>query len=224
MIELAPSILSADFARLGEQVSRAAEGGGTIIHVDVMDGHFVPNITLGPQLVKSLRRATKLPLDCHLMIENPDLYIPAFADAGADWISVHLEASRHLDRSLNLVKNHGCQAGVVINPATPVEALSEVLDIVDYVLVMSVNPGFGAQPFIPNSLHKLSKLRSLREQRNLSYRIEVDGGVALDTVGRVVRAGAEILVAGNAVFSHGDPKSNAEDLLKVALDATMQKV
>ena len=224
MIELAPSILSADFARLGEQVSRAAEGGGTIIHVDVMDGHFVPNITLGPQLVRSLRKATKLPLDCHLMIENPDLYIPAFADAGADWMSVHLEACRHLDRTLNLVKNHGCQAGVVINPATPVEMLSEVLDIVDYVLVMSVNPGFGAQPFIPNSLHKLSKLRSLREQRGLSYRIEVDGGVALDTVAQVVRGGAEILVAGNAVFSHGDPKINAENLLKAALEATMQKV
>ncbi|HWH60726.1 MAG TPA: ribulose-phosphate 3-epimerase [Terriglobales bacterium] len=224
MIELAPSILSADFARLGEQVSRAAEGGGTIIHVDVMDGHFVPNITLGPQLVRSLRKATKLPLDCHLMIEDPDLYIPAFADAGADWMSVHLEACRHLDRTLNLVKNHGCQAGVVINPATPVEMLSEVLDIVDYVLVMSVNPGFGAQPFIPNSLHKLSKLRSLREQRRLNYRIEVDGGVVLETVAQIVRAGAEILVAGNAVFSHGDPKINAENLLKAALEATMQKV
>lgn len=224
MIELAPSILSADFARLGEQVSRAAEGGGTIIHVDVMDGHFVPNITLGPQLVRSLRKATKLPLDCHLMIEDPDLYIPAFADAGADWMSVHLEACRHLDRTLNLVKNHGCQAGVVINPATPVEMLSEVLDIVDYALVMSVNPGFGAQPFIPNSLHKLSKLRSLREQRRLNYRIEVDGGVALETVAQIVRAGAEILVAGNAVFSHGDPKINAENLLKAALEATMQKV
>jgi len=224
LIELAPSILSADFARLGEQVSRAAEGGGTIIHVDVMDGHFVPNITLGPQLVRSLRKATKLPLDCHLMIENPDLYIPAFADAGADWISVHYEACRHLDRTLNLIKSHDCDAGVVINPATPVELLSEVLDIVDYVLVMSVNPGFGAQPFIPNSLHKLSKLRSLREQRNLSYRIEVDGGIAADTVGKVVQAGAEILVAGNAVFSRGDPKSNAEILLKAALEATMQKV
>jgi ribulose-phosphate 3-epimerase len=224
LIELAPSILSADFARLGEQVSRAAEGGGTIIHVDVMDGHFVPNITLGPQLVKSLRKATNLPLDCHLMIENPDLYVPAFADAGADWISVHYEACRHLDRTLNLIKSHDCDAGVVINPATPVELLSEVLDIVDFVLVMSVNPGFGAQPFIPNSLHKLSKLRSLREQKNLSYRIEVDGGIAVDTVGKVVQAGAEILVAGNAVFSRGDPKSNAEVLLKTALEATMQRV
>src|SRR5205823_12022521 len=165
-----------------------------------MDGHFVPNITLGPQLVKSLRKATKLPLDCHLMIEDPDAYIPAFADAGADWMSVHFEACRHLDRTLNLIKHHGCQAGVVINPATPVEVLSEVLDIVDYVLVMSVNPGFGAQPFIPNSWHKLSRLRHLREKRNLKYRIDVDGGIAVDTGGKVVRPGAEILVAGNAVF------------------------
>ena len=224
MIELAPSILSADFAHLADQVARAAEGGGSVIHVDVMDGHFVPNITLGPQLVRSLRKATKLPLDCHLMIENPDLYIPAFADAGADWMSVHYEATRHLDRSLNLVKNHGCHAGVVINPATPVSMLNEVLDIVDYVLVMSVNPGFGAQPFIPNSLHKLRQLRDLREERNLNYRIEVDGGIAVDTVGQVVRAGAEILVAGNAVFSHGDPKINAQNLLKAALEATLQKV
>src|ERR1700757_195632 len=224
LIELAPSILSADFARLGEQVNRAAEGGGTVIHVDVMDGHFVPNITLGPQLVRSLRKATKLPLDCHLMIEDPDAYIPAFAEAGADWISVHQEACRHLDRTLNLIKSHDCHAGVVINPATPVELLSEVLDVVDYVLVMSVNAGFGAQPFIPNSLHKISRVRDLREQRNLNYRIEVDGGVALDTVAKVVRAGAEILVAGNAVFGNGDPKKNAEALLKAATEATLLKV
>jgi ribulose-phosphate 3-epimerase len=224
LIELAPSILSADFAHLADQVARAAEGGGTVIHVDVMDGHFVPNITLGPQLVKSLRKATKLPLDCHLMIENPDQYIPAFAEAGADWISVHYEASPHLDRTLNLIKAHECHAGVVINPATPVELLSEVLDIVDYVLVMSVNPGFGAQPFIPNSLHKLRKIRDLRQTRKLDYRIEVDGGIAADTIGQVVRAGAEILVAGNAVFSHGDPKINAQTLLKAAFEATLQKV
>jgi ribulose-phosphate 3-epimerase len=224
LIELAPSILSADFARLGEQVARAAEGGGTIIHVDVMDGHFVPNITVGPQLVKSLRKATKLPLDCHLMIENPDQFIPAFADAGADWISVHQEACQHLDRTLNLIKSHDCHAGVVINPATPVESLSEVLDIVDYVLVMSVNPGFGAQPFIANSLHKLCKVKELREHKNLNYRIEVDGGVAMDTVARIVRAGAEILVAGNAVFGQGDPTTNAQNLLKAALEATLQKV
>ena len=224
LIELATSILSADFAHLGEQVARAAERGGSIIHVDVMDGHFVPNITLGPQLVRSLRQATELPLDCHLMIENPDLFIPAFADAGADWISVHLEATRHLDRTLNLIKTHGCQVGVVINPATPVDLLSEVLDIVDYVLVMSVNPGFGAQPFLPNSLHKLRRARSLREERGLNYRIEVDGGIAVDMVGQVVRAGAEILVAGNAVFSQGDPKINAQTLLKAAFEATLQQV
>ena len=149
MIELAPSILSADFARLGEQVRAAGEGGGSVIHVDIMDGHFVPNITIGPVVVKWLRKATELPLDCHLMIENPDDYIPAFAEAGADWISVHQEACRHLNRTLHLVKSHDCLAGVVINPATPVSALEEVLDIVDYVLVMSVNPGFGGQKFIP---------------------------------------------------------------------------
>jgi len=224
LIELAASILSADFAHLADEVARAGAGGATIIHVDVMDGHFVPNITLGPQLVRSLRKATRLPLDCHLMIENPDLYIPAFADAGADWMSVHLEACRHLDRTLNLIKSHNCHAGVVINPATPVEMLNEVLEIVDYVLVMSVNPGFGAQPFIPNSLHKLRKVRDLREQRNLNYRIEVDGGIAIGSVGKVVRAGAEILVAGNAVFSHGDPNVNAETLLKAAFEATLEKV
>ena len=224
MIELAPSILSADFARLAEQVHAASEGGGTVIHVDVMDGHFVPNLTVGPPLVKSLRKATELLLDCHLMIENPDQFIAEFVEAGADWISVHQEACRHLDRTLNLIKSHNCHAGVVINPATPVDVLSEVLDIVDYVLVMSVNPGFGAQPFIPNSLHKIRKLRDLREQRNLNYRIEVDGGIAVGTIGQVVRAGAEILVAGNAVFSTGDPMVNAQTLLKAAVEATLQKV
>ena len=224
MIELAPSILSADFARLGEQVRAAGEGGGSVIHVDIMDGHFVPNLTIGPAVVKSLRKATQLPLDCHLMIENPDEFIPAFAEAGADWISVHQEACRHLDRSLHLIKSHDCLAGVVINPATPVDTLSEVLDIVDYVLVMSVNPGFGAQNFIPSTLHKMRRLAEIRRQRGLAYRIEVDGGVALDTVADIVRAGAEILVAGNAVFGNGDPKKNAAALLKAATEAMLQKV
>src|SRR6201981_3007098 len=195
MVELCASILSADFARLADEVAAAERGGATVIHVDIMDGHFVPNLTIGPPVVKSLRRATRLPLDCHLMIENPDEFIPAFTDAGADSISVHQEACIHLDRTLHHIRDHGALAGVVINPSTPVEMLSEVLDIVDYVLVMSVNPGFGAQKFIPNSLHKLRRLRDLREPRNLSYRIEVDGGIALDTVADVVRAGAEILVA-----------------------------
>jgi ribulose-phosphate 3-epimerase len=224
LIELAPSILSADFARLGEQVRAAGEGGASVIHVDIMDGHFVPNLTIGPPVVKSLRKVTKLPLDCHLMIENPDEFIPAFADAGVDWISVHQEACRHLNRTLHLIKNHGCLAGVVINPATPVDALAEVLDIIDYVLVMSVNPGFGGQKFIPSTLHKMRRLAEIRGQRDLHYRIEVDGGVALDTVSDVVRAGAEILVAGNAVFGNGDPRQNAQVLLKMATEAAMQKV
>jgi len=224
LIELAASILSADFARLGEQVSAATEGGATVVHFDVMDGHFVPNITIGPPVLKSLRAVTKLPIDCHLMIENPDQYVPDFAAAGADWISVHQEACRHLDRSLHLIQSHGMRAGVVINPATPVDTLSEVLDVVDYVLVMSVNPGFGGQKFIPSSLHKIRKLAELRRARGLNFRIEVDGGIGSDTVAEVVQAGAEILVAGNAVFGKGDPKKNAEGLLRAAREATMVKV
>src|SRR5271167_2905337 len=189
-----------------------------------MDGHFVPNLTIGPPVVKSLRQATRLPLDCHLMIENPEQYIADFAEAGADWISVHQEACRHLNRTLNLIKSHECSAGVVINPATPVGTLGEVLDIVDYVLVMSVNPGFGAQKFIPSTLHKMRRLAEIRSQRGLHYRIEVDGGVALDTIADVVHAGAEILVAGNAVFGNGDPSKNAQALLKVATEAALLKV
>jgi ribulose-phosphate 3-epimerase len=224
LIELAPSILSADFARLGEQVRAASEGGGSVVHVDIMDGHFVPNLTIGPPVVKALRRVTKLPLDCHLMIENPDEFIPAFAEAGADWISVHQEACRHLNRTLHLIKSSNCLAGAVINPATPVEMLAEVLDLVDYVLVMSVNPGFGGQKFIPGTLHKMRRLAEIRSQHGLNYRIEVDGGIALETVAEVVRAGGEILVAGNAVFGNGDPTKNAEALLKAATEAAMLKV
>jgi ribulose-phosphate 3-epimerase len=224
LIELAPSILSADFARLGEQVQAACAGGATVIHVDIMDGHFVPNLTVGPPVVKSLRKVTDLPLDCHLMIENPDEFIPVFAEVGANWMSVHQEACRHLNRTLHLVKSHQCLAGVVINPATPVDTLSEVLDLVDYILVMSVNPGFGAQKFIPSTLHKMRQLAEIRHRRGLHFRIEVDGGVAVDTVGDVVRAGAEILVAGNAVFGNGDPKKNAEGLLKAATEAALMKV
>jgi ribulose-phosphate 3-epimerase len=224
VIELAPSILSADFARLAEQVQAAGEGGASLLHVDVMDGHFVPNITIGTPVVRSLRKVTNLPLDCHLMIENPDQFIPSFADSGADWISVHQEECVHLNRTLDLIKSHGCRAGVVINPATPVATLAEVLDIVDFVLVMSVNPGFGGQKFIPASLNKIARLAALRAERNLSFRIEVDGGVALDTVQQVVRSGAEVLVAGSAVFGSGDPKSNAQKMLKAATEATLQKV
>jgi ribulose-phosphate 3-epimerase len=224
LIELAPSILSADFARLAEEVSAASEGGGSVIHVDIMDGHFVPNLTIGPPVTRSLRKATKLPLDCHLMIENPDQFIPDFAEAGADWISVHQEACRHLNRTLHLIKSHDCLAGVVINPATTVDTLVEVLDIVDYVLVMSVNPGFGGQKFIPSTLHKLRRLAEIRSQQGLNFRIEVDGGISLDTVADVVHAGAEILVAGNAVFGGGDPRKNAQALLKAATEAALAKV
>jgi ribulose-phosphate 3-epimerase len=224
LIELAPSILSADFAHLADQVELAAAGGGTVIHVDVMDGHFVPNITLGPPIVKSLRQATRLPLDCHLMIDNADQYIAEFAGAGADWITVHQEACPHLNRTLNHIKQHNCRAGVVINPATPVETLSEVLDIVDHVLIMTVNPGFGGQKFIPATLHKMRKLVEIRAARGYQFRIEVDGGVGLDTVADVVRAGAEILVAGSAVFGKGDVKANATKLLEAARSAGLQRV
>ncbi len=223
-IELAPSILSANFARLADDAKAALEGGGTVLHLDVMDGHFVPNITIGPPVVASLRKA--LPdaiFDCHLMVENPDDYIPAFTEAGANWISVHQEACVHLHRTLQLIESHGCQPAVVINPATPVHTLDEVLDMVHHVLVMSVNPGFGAQTFIPGSLNKIKTLAEVRESLGLSFRIEVDGGVALDTVGDIVRAGAELLVAGNAVFGRGDIRENAKKLLGAARAAMLTR-
>jgi ribulose-phosphate 3-epimerase len=213
MVELAPSILSADFAKLGEQAQAAVDGGATVLHVDIMDGHFVPNITIGPPVVASLRKVVKVPLDCHLMIERPDEFIPAFAEAGAGWISVHQEACVHLDRSLRLIASHGCKPGVVINPATPVHTLDEVLPLVHHVLIMSVNPGFGGQTFISYSLKKIEMLARLRESRRLDFRIEVDGGIHRDTVADVVRAGAEILVAGSAVFEHDTPTESARQLL-----------
>jgi len=219
LVELLPSILSADFARLGDEVRAAERGGGSVIHVDVMDGHFVPNLTLGPVVVKSLRRVTHLPLDCHMMIENPDEFVEAFAEAGANWMSVHYEACRHLHRSLKLIAEHGMQPGVVINPATPVDLLIPVLGIVHHVLVMSVNPGFGGQSFIPYSLNKIRRLKQLRQELGLSYRIEVDGGIAHDTVAMVVEAGAELLVAGNAVFGEGRPEHDARALLEAAQQA-----
>ncbi|MGE5324088.1 MAG: ribulose-phosphate 3-epimerase [Actinomycetota bacterium] len=224
MIELAPSILSADFAHLADAVHAVTQGGATVLHVDVMDGHFVPNITIGPPVVASLRKATNLPLDVHLMIENPDEYIPAFADAGADWISVHQEACVHLHRTLELIHSHELNVGVVINPATPVHMLEDVLSMVDHVLVMSVNPGFGGQKFIPVALEKTRRLVAMREARRLNFRIEMDGGIATDTIADAVRAGVEILVAGNAVFGHGNPTQNAQTLLKLAQEATLQRV
>lgn len=222
-IELAPSILSANFAQLASETQAALDGGGTIVHIDVMDGHFVPNITIGPLVVASLRKTIKAPFDCHLMIENPDQFIPAFAEAGANWISVHQEACVHLDRTLHLIESQGCKAGVVINPGTPVSALDEVLDFVHHVLVMSVNPGFGGQKFIPNSLKKIETLVKIREARRLKFRIEIDGGVDENTVGDIVRAGAELLVAGNALFGQGNRQENARKLLDAARAATLTR-
>ena len=221
MVELLPSILSSDFARLAEAVAAAERGGGSVIHVDVMDGHFVPNITLGPPVVKSLRKVTKLPLDCHLMIENPDEFIPAFAEAGANWIGVHYEACRHLHRTIELISDHGMEPGVVLNPATRVDLIYDVLPMLHHVLIMSVNPGFGGQKFIPFSLDKIRRLRELRAERNLRFRIEVDGGVAHDTVASVVEAGAELLVAGSAVFDGGQPERKARELLEAARSAEL---
>jgi ribulose-phosphate 3-epimerase len=219
MVELLPSILSADFARLADQIAAAERGGGTTIHVDVMDGHFVPNITIGPPVVKSLRKATKLPLDCHLMIDNPNEFIAAFADAGADWVSVHYEACTHLHRTLELILHHGMKPGVVLNPATRVDLIVEILPMVHHVLIMSVNPGFGGQEFIPFSLDKIRRLAELRRELDLPFKIEVDGGVAHDTVSAIVQAGAELLVAGNAVFGAGQPERDARALLDAAREA-----
>jgi ribulose-phosphate 3-epimerase len=222
LIELAPSILSANFARLAEQTALAVEGGATILHVDVMDGHFVPNITIGPPVVSSLRKEVDIPLDVHLMIENPDQYIPAFVEAGADWISVHQEACVHLHRTLELIRAKGASPGVVLNPATSVDTLTEVLDMVDFVLIMSVNPGFGGQKFIRRSLEKVRKLIAMRQAQRLDFRIEIDGGVAMDTVTEIVQAGVEILVAGNAVFGKGNIAENTRQLLKAARSAELQ--
>jgi len=219
MVELLPSILSADFAHLADEVAAAERGGGTVIHVDVMDGHFVPNITIGPPVVKCLRKATKLPLDCHLMIENPNDFIPDFAEAGANWVSVHYEACTHLHRTLELILHHGMKPGVVLNPATRVDFLIDILPMVHHVLIMSVNPGFGGQEFIPHSLEKISYLARLRQEMGLAFKIEVDGGVAHDTVAQVVQAGAELLVAGFAVFGAGHPEHDARALLAAARKA-----
>ena len=216
MVELLPSILSAEFAHLADEVRAAEAGGGTVIHFDVMDGHFVPNLTIGPPVLASLRKVTSLPIDCHMMIENPDDFIESFADSGADWMSVHYEACRHLHRTLEHIAQHGLQPAVVINPATEVDLLIPILGMVHHVLVMSVNPGFGGQSFIPYSLKKIRRLKELRQELGLSYRIEVDGGVAHDTIAQVVEAGADLLVAGSAVFADGRAEQNARELLQLA--------
>ena len=216
---IAPSILSADFARLGEAVAAAERGGADLIHVDVMDGHFVPNITIGVPVVKSLKRIASVPLDVHLMIDNPDQYIEAFADAGAAMISVHIEALRHVHRTVHAIKALGVKAGVVINPGTPVAALSEIAGDVDFVLVMSVNPGFGGQTFIPRSESKLREVRALLDAAGSAVPIEIDGGVDQHNIARVVAAGARMVVAGSAIFNTADPERATRELKAAALGA-----
>jgi ribulose-phosphate 3-epimerase len=223
-VAIAPSILAANIASLDEAIRAVERGGADIIHIDVMDGHFVPNISLGVPVVASLRKATRLPLDVHLMIENPEQYIEAFIEAGADMIGVHQESTPHLDRALEMIRERGRGAGAVINPATPVEALSEVLDRVDHILVMSVNPGFGGQSFIPNALEKIQKLSKMRERYHAKFRIEVDGGIELGNVAQIVRAGAQILVAGTSIFHTADPAAAVHSLKLAATEALAQPV
>lgn len=222
-VQLAPSILAADFAKLGDEIAAAARGGADLIHVDVMDGHFVPNITIGPPVVRSIRKATTLPLDVHLMITDPDRYLEAFVDAGANLISVHVEVLPHLHRTVSQIKKLGAKAGVVLNPSTPVAALEDIAADVDFVLVMSVNPGFGGQVFIPHSVPKIRAVRALLDRAGNAAPIEVDGGIDLTTVASVVDAGARMLVAGNAVFGGGHAESAARELRAAAVAAAPGK-
>jgi len=201
---IAPSILSADFARLGEEITAVAKGGADVIHIDVMDGHFVPNITIGPLVVKAVRKITDLPLDVHLMIENADAYLEDFAKAGADWITVHVETGYHLHRTIHRIKELGKKAGAVLNPATPLTSLEEILPDLDLVMLMTVNPGFGGQSFIESSLTKIKQLKKMIDDRGLNVGIEVDGGVSPKTIGPIAAAGANIFVAGSAVFGQDD--------------------
>ncbi len=224
MVQIVPSILSADFARLAEEIAAVERGGAKMLHIDIMDGHFVPNLTMGPPVVKSIRKSTRLTLDVHLMIEDADYFAPFFVEAGANRISVHQEACRHLDRTLHLIRSEGARAGVVLNPATPVGTLEDVLDFVDHVLIMSVNPGFGGQEFIPRSLHKVRELVRMREQRRLDFAIEIDGGVSRDNVTEIVRAGCDWLVAGSAVFHSADPEATVKEMQQVALEANAVRV
>jgi ribulose-phosphate 3-epimerase len=205
MVEIAPSILSADFTRLGEEIAAIERGGAGIVHVDVMDGHFVPNITIGLPVVRSLKQATQLPLDTHLMITEPGIYAEQFVEAGASMVSVHVEIDPHLHRTLTAIRKKGALAGVAINPATPLVALEEALPFADFVLLMSVNPGFGGQKFIPTSLDKVRRLRRMIDERGLQTRIEIDGGIDRHNIAEIAAAGAEIIVAGSAVFNESDP-------------------
>ena len=224
MVEILPSILSANFVRLGEEIARVEQGGVSMLHLDVMDGHFVPNLSIGPPVVKSIRKATRLTLDVHLMITEPDRYIAPFIEAGADQISVHQEVCPHLDRTLRHIQSEGARAGVVINPSTPVSLLQDVLDLADYVLVMSVNPGFGGQEFIPGSLRKIRALDSMRKQYSLPFLIEVDGGVTLENLAEIIRAGADWIVAGSSIFHSPDPSAAVAEMRHVARQALSVRV
>ena len=224
MVQIVPSILSADFAHLAEEIARVERGGASMLHVDIMDGHFVPNLTLGPPVVESIRKFTRSRLDVHLMIEDPDRYAPVFIQAGADQISVHQEACRHLDRTLRMIHEEGALAGVVINPATPVAMLSEVLEVADYVLIMSVNPGFGGQHFIPRALDKVRELDRERRDRRLQLPIEIDGGITLENLPEVIRAGCDWVVAGTSIFHAPDPAAAVAEMRQVAQDATEVRV
>jgi ribulose-phosphate 3-epimerase len=223
-IEIAPSILASNFARLGEEIRMVEQAGAEVIHVDVMDGHFVPNITIGIPVVESLRKATRLPLDVHLMIERPEEYIEDFVRAGASRVLIHEEATVHLDRALAMIREHGAEAGAAINPATPAVMLSEVLDKLDTVLVMSVNPGFGGQKFIRGALEKIRQLNQWRSRYNASFRIEVDGGVDLENVAELAQAGTNTFVAGTSIFHASDPAGATRQLRKLASEALSQKV
>lgn len=221
MKKIAPSILSADFARLGEEVRAVAAGGADYIHVDVMDGHFVPNITIGPLVVEAIRKVTDLPLDVHLMITEPDRYIPDFAAAGADIIVVHAETCWHLHRTVQLIKSLGKKAGVSLNPATPLQALDYIVDELDLVLLMTVNPGFGGQSFIEGCLHKVQALRGMLDRRGLETELEVDGGVKLDNIARIAHAGADVFVAGSAVFGSSDYPATIAELKRLAREPVL---
>jgi ribulose-phosphate 3-epimerase len=220
MIEIIPSILSADFARLAEEIARVERGGASMLHLDVMDGHFVPNLTIGPPVVESVRKTTNLHLDVHLMIENADRYATNFVAAGANSVSVHYEACRHLDGTLEMIRNGGAMAGVVLNPATPVSVLEDVLAVADYVLLMSVNPGFGGQKLIPYVLDKVRQLDRMRRERQLALPIEIDGGVHKENLAQVVRAGCDWIVTGSAVFHTADPEGAVREMRKIAEGAT----
>ena len=216
MIQIVPSILSADFACLGEQIARVEQGGAAMLHVDVMDGHFVPNITIGPPVLKAIRKITKLSLDVHLMIADPDRYAPVFIEAGADQISVHQETCPHLDRTLRLIQGEGVPAGVVLNPSTPVTMLDEVLALADFVLIMSVNPGFGGQQFIPRALDKVRLLERRRREWGLKFPIEIDGGVTLENLPEVLRTGCDWVVAGASIFHSPDPAATVAQMRSLA--------